>query len=153
MSRVFGDTSTNPPKNLGMGRPPPPFWQCQDFHGAYYSIPSLRDISAQQLIFIPLTNCSKQISKTLIIIIIMTLLATWSEFCCSIFKLSSMTTMPLNICVTFGGLNICVTFGGLDIYLTFGGLDICVTFGGLDICVTFGGLNIYLTLAGRILWY
>ena len=25
MSRVFGDTSTNPPKNLGMGHTPPPF--------------------------------------------------------------------------------------------------------------------------------
>ena len=37
----FWDTSTNPPKNLGMGQTPPPFWQCQDFHCFCYRNPSL----------------------------------------------------------------------------------------------------------------
>ena len=30
-----------PQKNLGMGPPPPLFWQCQDFHCSYYWNPSL----------------------------------------------------------------------------------------------------------------
>ena len=37
----FWDTSTNPPKILARVRPPPPFWQCQDFQGVCSGIPSL----------------------------------------------------------------------------------------------------------------
>ena len=42
LSRVFGILLQIHQKNLCIGqRPPPLFWQCQDFHGAYFGHPSL----------------------------------------------------------------------------------------------------------------
>ena len=46
--RVFGILLQIHQKILAWVRPPPPFWQCQDFHCSYYRTPSLRDASASK---------------------------------------------------------------------------------------------------------
>ena len=51
LNRVFEILLQIHQKNLGMGQtPPPPFWQCQDFQGAYYGTPSLIALAFRALV-------------------------------------------------------------------------------------------------------
>ena len=62
MRRVFGDTSTNPPKDLGMDQTPP-FWQYQDFESSYTGNPSLTENFSLKCVV--LLTFSNQLGMTL----------------------------------------------------------------------------------------